>query len=520
MRKIYINGDFITLENNEIEGIAIENDKILKTGSKEEILKLASNDTEIINLNEKTMMPSFIDAHSHIFALAKQLLEVSVEDVKSIEDIKNKLIEYKKQNQTDDWIIVNGYDNNALLEKRHITKQEIDEIFPNNPVIIENKSRHNGIANSKALQEVGITEKSQNPEGGRIIFSTGFLEEIAFINFLKKVPLPKKENIITLFKKAQEIYASYGITTAQEGAVTKELAEIYKLLASQNNIFLDIALYMDANSLDEIEKTTKEYMQNYKNNLKIGGIKIFLDGSPQARTAWLRTPYEGEAEYCGYGTMKNEELDKILQIAKEKKLQVLAHCNGDKACEQFINGIKKVDGLERPVMIHAQTLGIDQLKEVKQNNIIPSFFIGHIYYFGDIHIKNLGIKRAEHISPAGSSLKHNILFTFHQDTPVINPNMFETIWCAVNRITKEGNLLGKDEQIPVLEAIKAVTINSAYQYGEEKLKGSIKEGKQADLIIIDKNPLKIDKKDLRDIKILETMKDGKTIYSLKEVTKL
>ena len=258
---------------------------------------------------------------------------------------------------------------------------------------------------------------------------------------------------------------------------------------------------MDVNSLDEIEKTTKDYMQNYKNNLKIGGIKIFLDGSPQARTAWLRTPYEGEAEYCGYGTMKNEKLDKILQIAKEKKLQVLAHCNGDKAGEQFINGIKKVDGLERPVMIHAQTLGIDQLKEVKQNNIIPSFFIGHIYYFGDIHIKNLGIKRTEHISPAGSSLKHDILFTFHQDTPVINPNMFETIWCAVNRITKRGNLLGKDEPIPVLEAIKAVTINSAYQYGEEKLKGSIKEGKQADLIIIDKNPLKIDKHDIKNIMI-------------------
>ena len=514
MRKIYINGDFITLENNEIEGIAIENDKILKTGSKEEILKLASNDTEIINLNGKTMMPSFIDAHSHIFALAKQLLEVSVEDVKSIEDIKNKLIEYKKQNQTDDWIIVNGYDNNALLEKRHITKQEIDEIFPNNPVIIENKSRHNGIANSKALQEVGITEKSQNPEGGRIIFSTGFLEETAFINSLKKVPLPKKANIITSFRKAQEIYASYGITTAQEGAVTKELAEIYKLLASQNNIFLDIALYMDANSLDETEKITKDYMQNYKNNLKIGGIKIFLDGSPQARTAWLRTPYEGEAEYCGYGTMKNEELDKILQIAKEKKLQVLAHCNGDKAGEQFINGIKKVDGLERPVMIHAQTLGIDQLKEVKQNNIIPSFFIGHIYYLGDIHIKNLGIKRAEHISPAGSSLKENILFTFHQDTPVIEPDMFETIWCAVNRTTRDGKVLGEDEKISVLEAIKTVTINAAYQYGEEEIKGSLKAGKNADFIIVDKNPLKVAKDELRNIKILETIKDGKVIWKI------
>ena len=164
------------------------------------------------------------------------------------------------------------------------------------------------------------------------------------------------------------------------------------------------------------------------------------------------------------------------------------------------------------MQVHQRNIHLYQLKDIKKYNIIPSFFIGHVYYFGDIHIKNLGEERAEHISPAGSSLKENILFTFHQDTPVTIPNMFETIWCAVNRKTKEGVVLGETEQIPVLEAIKAVTINSAYQYGEENLKGSIKEGKKADLIILDKNPLKIDKDDIKNIKILETIKDGKTIY--------
>ena len=512
MKRIYINGDFITLENDNIEAIATENDKIIKTGSKAEITELADENTEIIDLNGNTLMPAFIDAHSHIFALAKSLMQISIDGLTSIEEIKNCLAEYKKENRTNEWIIVNGYDNNILKNRQHITKNELDEIFPDTPVIIENKSRHNGVVNSKALEMLGITKTTANPEGGRIFYDTGLLEENAFIDSLKKIPLPKMEEIINAFKEAQEIYASHGITMAQEGVITNDLAKIFKLLANNNEIFLDIVAYMDYKNMDEIKKEYSEYINKYKNKFKIGGIKIFLDGSPQAKTAWLREAYANEPEYYGYRIMKDEDIEEILEKAKESKLQILAHCNGDKAAEQYINAVKKVSNLKRPVMIHAQLLGLDQLEDVKKYNIIPSFFISHIYYFGDIHIKNLGIKRAEHISPAGSSLKQDILFTFHQDTPVIEPNMFETIWCAVNRTTKEGKVLGEDEKISVLEAIKAVTINSAYQYGEEDVKGSLKAGKKADLIIVDRNPLNVDKNELRNIKILETIKDGKTIY--------
>lgn len=512
MKKIYINGDFITLENDNIEALATENDKIIKTGSKAEILEVADANTEIIDLKGNTLMPSFIDAHSHIFALAKSLMQISIDGLTSIEEIKNCLDKYKKENRTNEWIIVNGYDNNILKNREHITKQELDEIFPDTPVIIENKSRHNGIANSEALEKLGITKTTADPEGGRIIFDKGLLEENAFIDSLKKIPLPKIEEIINAFKEAQEIYLSHGITMAQEGVITNELAKIYKLLADMHEIFLDVVAYMDYRNVDEIKKEYSKFINKYNNNFKIGGIKIFLDGSPQAKTAWLREAYANEPEYYGYRIMKDEDVEEILENSKESNLQILAHCNGDKAAEQYINAIKNISGLKRPVMIHAQILGLDQLPDVKKYNIIPSFFISHIYYFGDIHIKNLGIKRAEHISLAGSSLKHNILFTFHQDTPVIEPDMFETIWCAVNRKTKEGKVLGENEKISVLEAIKAVTINVAYQYGEENIKGSLKVGKNANMIIINKNPLKIDKDEIKDIKILETIKDGKNIW--------
>ena len=412
MKKIYINGDFITLENDNIEALATENDKIIKTGSKAEILEVADANTEIIDLKGNTLMSSFIDAHSHIFALAKSLMQISIDGLTSIEEIKNCLDKYKKENRTNEWIIVNGYDNNILKNREHITKQELDEIFPNTPVLIENKSRHNGIANSEALEKLGITKTTADPEGGRIIFDKGLLEENAFIDSLKKIPLPKIEEIINAFKEAQEIYLSHGITMAQEGVITNELAKIYKLLADKHEIFLDVVAYMDYRNVDEIKKEYSKFINKYNNNFKIGGIKIFLDGSPQAKTAWLREAYANEPEYYGYRIMKDEDVEEILENSKESNLQILAHCNGDKAAEQYINAIKKVSGLKRPVMIHAQLLGLDQLPDVKKYNIIPSFFISHIYYFGDIHIKNLGMKRAEHISPAGSSLKKKYIIYF------------------------------------------------------------------------------------------------------------
>lgn len=168
----------------------------------------------------------------------------------------------------------------------------------------------------------------------------------------------------------------------------------------------------------------------------------------------------------------------------------------------------------RPVLIHGQFLAEDQIEETKKLGIIPSFFVAHTYYWGDVHIKNFGIDRANKISPLASSLKNDLLFTLHQDSPVIESNMLETIWCATTRETKSGKILGQEERIGVLDTIKAVTINAAYQYFEENLKGSIKEGKIADLVILDKNPLNVEKDEIKDIKVVETIKSGKTIFKL------
>ena len=138
--------------------------------------------------------------------------------------------------------------------------------------------------------------------------------------------------------------------------------------------------------------------------------------------------------------------------------------------------------------------------------------MAHVYHWGDVHVKNFGLERAEHISPAGSALAQNIPFTFHQDAPVIRPDMLETVWCAANRLTRSGRLLGEDERIPVLEALRAVTVNAAWQYFEEERKGSLRPGKRADLVLLSADPLAVPAEEIREIQVLETIKAGETIY--------
>ena len=218
--------------------------------------------------------------------------------------------------------------------------------------------------------------------------------------------------------------------------------------------------------------------------------------------------------------MEQEKVQTYIRNAIESGVQILAHCNGDAASQQWIDsfenameqcGVSKEDDL-RPVMIHCQTVRKDQLLRMKTIGMIPSMFVDHVYYWGDIHLRNLGEERAEAISPAKSAFEQGLCVNFHQDSPVVPPDMLHTVWCAVNRLTREGKILGEEERVNVCEALKAVTINGAYAYFEEDKKGSIAEGKLADLVILDRNPLKTPVSELKDIKVTETLKEGETVY--------
>ena len=277
--------------------------------------------------------------------------------------------------------------------------------------------------------------------------------------------------------------------------------------------------YADLPQAEEIYQAFPQRDGAYDRRLRLGGYKIFLDGSPQSRTAWVRTPYEktqGDAPEYGTSTMTEEAVEEAVLLAARTGRQLLAHCNGDAAAEQYLSACEKAKRagkrLKKPVMIHAQLLGTDQIPRLKALGMIPSFFAAHVYHWGDVHIRNLGLERAGKISPLRSAQKEGLVFTLHQDSPVILPDMLETVWCAAVRKTKAGIVLGAEERISVYEALRAVTWNGAYQYSEETRKGSIAPGKLADFVILDRNPLETEPEALREIQVLETIKEGKTVY--------
>lgn len=523
--KLYFNGDILTLEDElYAEAVLVKGSKIYKVGKKEDLLKEASDNVELIDLQGKTLMPSFIDAHSHFAGYASSYTQVDLAEAISFDEIVEAIQKFIKKNNipAGKWIQANGYDQNFLAEKMHPTKELLDKAAPNNPVVAKHKSGHMGVLNSMGIKDLGITIDTPSPEGGLIEHKngevTGYLEETAFVNYVQEIPIPSTEEFFGNFIKAQNAYASYGITTAQEGMVVDLLVDLYQYLIHSKSLKIDLIGYLDINNSDTLKQKFANCLQKYDNHVKMGGYKTFLDGSPQGRTAWLRKPYEGDETYCAYGTQSDEELKGKLEKALRENMQILVHCNGDRACQQYIDQYKvakKESGVNndiRPVIVHAQLLSQDQLDDVKALNMIPSFFVGHVYHWGDIHIKNFGMERASKISLLKSAEDKGIFYTLHQDAPVIEPNMLETIWCAVNRITKNGVLLGADERISPLDALKALTKNAAYQYFEEDIKGTIKEGKLADLVILDKNILKVEPMEIKDIQVLETIKEGETIF--------
>ena len=525
MKKIYYNADVITMDELLLyaEAVVVKDGKITFVGTNEEALK-QKDGAEVIDLEKKALLPGFIDSHSHFSGMAFSTLNCSLEGAKSFDEIKDRIIKFIKDRNIPEgeWVVADNYDQNILKEKAHPTAKFIDEFAANYAVSLQHKSGHMGVFNSLALEKLGVNIDTPNREGGLIGRDanglTGYMEEADYIEYIKAKPMPSQEEIFRGFCSAQKTYAGYGITTAQEGMFVKELSGLYKSLQMQDMLDIDVVGYVDCNNKEFLLEQFKDCIKEYKSHFKIGGIKLLLDGSPQGKTAWMKTPYAGEKEYCGYPAMKEEKIIEQFKYAVENKLQVIAHCNGDAACEQYIRVVEKIKKeypiIEdmRTVMVHAQFLQKGHVPALKTTNIIPSFFVAHVYHWGDIHICNFGKERAEQICPVKKTIDNGIIYTFHQDSPIIMPDMIETIWIATNRKTKEGVMLGADECVSIYEALKGITINAAYQYFEEDTKGSITVGKVADFVVLDKNPIKMEKEKLRDITVLETIKAGNTIF--------
>ncbi len=535
MSKLYYNGRIVTMEGssaqemleNAPDAVLVQKGIITAAGSLAQCSALDPK-AERIDLQGKCLMPSFIDPHGHLVMNGQMTMCAYLGECESFDDIIAVLKEYIRKNKitAKQAVMGFGYDHNFLREYAQPDKRVLDQVSTEIPIMIMHVSAHLACVNSAALKLAGVDEHTPQPQGGLIAKiegtnePSGYLEEGAMMLFSQGVGKRMKKDIVGMFTKMQNVYLENGVTTAQDGATTKADLGMLKMMNALGMLKLDAVAYpiMPNGGTDLMAKDGMKY-SSYKKHLKIGGYKLVLDGSPQGRSAWMSQPYlGGEEGYCGYPWMSDEEVEKfVLQAVKEDK-QLLAHCNGDAASEQFLNAYEKAVAAVgskadlRPVMIHCQTVRNDQLDRMAALNMVASIFVGHVYYWGDVHVKNFGEKRGNHISPARDALDRGIPINFHQDPPVTKPKMLHSIWCAVNRLSRSGNVIGEEQKVSVFEAVKAVTIGAAYAYFEEDSKGSIRPGKRADLVILDKSPFDVDPMEIREITVLETIKDGKTVY--------
>lgn len=513
MKKIYHHAQIITMNEKQphAQALRVEDGLITHVGSNEEILALKDDESQLIDVHEQIMIPSFIDSHSHFIGLANSLRLCDLSQATSFDEIITMIKQFiqLKQLNEGEWVVATGYDHNHLKEQCHPDKFILDQISITHPILISHSSSHMGVANSKALEVLKLDFNTQDPHGGRFARvnnsneMTGYMEENAFIRVNQQLPMLSHEAMLELIDKAQTIYASYGITSVQEGMVVPELFDLLDYAACNKRLKLDVTGYVDLANSHDLMRKHQQYAGDYVNHFRLGGYKIFLDGSPQGKTAWMKTPYVGDCDNYGYPTLSDQTLTTFIETAIQEQQQLLAHCNGDAATDQYLTQFERVMhrfptlSTCRPVIIHAQLLAKDQLPRVKALDMIPSFFVAHTYYWGDIHIANFTKERASQISPTKSCEKLQIAFTLHQDSPVIMPNMLETMGCAVLRVTKNGVILGEEECITPMEALRAVTLHAAHQYFEEATKGSIEVGKLADLVILDDNPLTVPKKQIK-----------------------
>src|SRR5699024_1834940 len=447
------------------------------------------------DLQGKTLLPGFVDPHGHISMVGTLSVMANLREDESFADIQATLKKYIQDNDIakGDVVVGFGYDHNFLKEARHPTKEILNEVSTEHPIFISHTSGHVGCANDAALTKAGVDATTPDEEGGvigRIEGSNepnGYLEEGSMMTVQRQIAAEMELDHVELALLSQDIYLQNGITTAQDGATSHDVLELFKSLGEAKKWKMDIVMYPTVVDNPEDVENNRDYVNQYQNRLKIGGYKLFLDGSPQGKTAWLTEPYEGEETYRGYPWYNDEEVKSYISRVINDGAQLLTHCNGDAASDQLLKNyetaLAESDNANkhhlRPVMIHCQTARNDQLDKMADLEMIPSIFNEHTYYWGDVHLKNLGDKRGRRISPARSAFDRNLVVNFHQDAPVVAPDMLHTIWSGVNRITRKGVEIGPEERVSVYEALKAVTINAAYAYFEEDSKGSLEAGKLA-----------------------------------------
>ena len=539
---VYSGGDILTMAGAEpayAEALAVRDGKILAIGTRAEVAKAAGAGAAQVDLAGRTLLPGFIDGHSHLLNYADSLVQANLNPppiggVTKIADIIEALRKLKADMKAGpgDPLIGQGYDQDMLAERRHPTAADLDAAFPENPVILVHASGHMLVANSLAFKAVKIDASTPDPEGGTILRKPGGREPLGLVQEMGMYPFQpilkgarKPEVDLDLVKRAVAHYAANGYTTASEALVLGEKMPVIEAAADAGAFSIDVIALPAFTMAAEVVGTGKIKWGEYRKGLKYAGLKIAVDGSPQGKTAYLTKPFLTPVPGCktdcrGFPNLTQDQVNQLVLLTYKNSVQMFSHCNGDAAIDMMIAGHENAEKLlatpgkdRRTVIIHSQIMRADQLDAYAKHGLLPSFFSNHVYYWGDVHYANLGPERAAFISPLASAFKRGIRATNHTDATVTPTDPMFLLWTSVNRVTREGRVLGEAERVTPYQGLQALTVNGAYEYFEEASKGTLEVGKRADFVVLDKNPIKVEPMAIKEIRVIETIKDGKRVYA-------
>jgi len=536
---IFYGGDIVTMNQAQpkAEAVAIQDGKIIGVGSFTNLKKLQGEGTKLINLNGQTLMPGMVEPHVHIMGTAfseEIFLNLSNFTMPhdTLDSLVAKLTAYSKNIKDGVWINAFGVDPSRTEPfMSELTADILDKVSTTKPIFILNQSMHIAYVNHKALEVAGLTDSSPDPKGGRLLKdSKGHLtgvvyESPAFYLFLDKMPLPTQEVIEQAIVKVGQRLVSKGVTTSAEITVggylgvDKEYA-LFNAMTRNGKLPVRVRGYMYSSAFPSTNNSYKPGQGD--DNFKLIGVKIVADGSNQGLTGAMTKPYDFPAGTKNTGTLNftEQELYDLAKPRFDEGWQISVHSNGDKSIEQTLNVferlVTKPSDVKTRLRIEHFTVPTEaQISRAAKLGVVPGFTIGHTDYWGEaFHDHLLGAERANRIDPSASLIKKGMHFAYHSDSPVspIHPLKYASEGAARLWQVSPQKVLNANQKVSINNALKAVTIDAAYQLKMDDKVGSIEKGKYADFAIVDKNPMKTDAYKIRDIEVNETWINGRQVF--------